>query len=377
MHKKVQGKSREKSQGQHFLLSKEVRDFTLWDVAQMSEDECFWKFVELRWGSRHDVVCPSCSVIDSTFARLDRKQLRCKHCDHHFSPLVNSPFADRKMKFKKLLMAFSLYTASAKGVPALFMCRLLDMQDKTATALTGKLREVLLTERDDELLTGVIHMDGGYFCGKPRKSNFRLKSSPEDKQAAIQARLKGETFPNKKPRNKNDARNFAKRMKLRRVVMVLREVHPEKGRGAVKTRVAIAYSENASVATKLAKTLVQEKATIWTDENVAYNVLSTWYDHEAVEHAQEFVRWDGVNENQAESFFTRMRRAEYGTFHGYRPKYLMDYAQEFAWREDKRQDTEHEKLKDLMGRIFNTGLSKWWRGYWQGVNRAGEYEVVT
>ena len=373
MQHNVQGEPR----GQHFLLSKEVRDFTLWDIAQMSEEECFWKFVELRWGSIEKVVCPDCGCIDRPYARLNRGQLRCRSCQHHFSPMVNSPFSDRKMEFKKLMMAFSLYTASAKGVPALFMSRLLDMQDKTATALTGKLREVLLTVRDEDILTGVIEVDGGYFCGKPRKANVRLKSSAADKQAAIQARLNGDPFPNRKPRNKQEAKNWAKRMKLRRVVMVLREIHPEKGNGAVKTRVAIAYSENATVAAKLARQLVEEKATIMTDENAAYTVLSTWYDHRSVEHAFQYVDPDGVNENQAESFFTRMRRAEYGTFHGYRPKYLMDYAQEFAWREDMRRTTEHEKLKDLMGRLFNTGLSKWWRGYWQGVNRAGEYEVVT
>jgi len=54
----------------------------------------------------------------------------------------------------------------------------------------------------------------------------------------------------------------------------------------------------------------------------------------------------------------------------------MDYAQEFAWREDMRRTTEHDKMKDLMGRLFNSGLSSWWRGYWQGNHRAGEYEVM-
>jgi hypothetical protein len=371
MQKYVQGEPR----GQHFLLSKEVRDFTLWDAASMSEEECFWKFVQFRWGDKSKVVCPSCGCIGLPFARLSRSQLRCRHCDHHFSPMVNSPFADRKMEFKKLLMAFCLYTASAKGVPALFMSRLLDMQDKTATALTGKLREVLLHERDEDILTGVIEIDGGYFCGKPRKPNVRLKQRPEDVAAAVEAKFKGEPLPKRKPRSRAEARNWERR-KLKRVVMVLRQIHPEKGQGACKTRVAIAYSENASTAATLARRLVEDNSTIMTDENGAYTVLSTWYDHHSVEHSREFCTIDGVNENQAESFFSRLRRAEYGTYHGFRPKYLMDYAQEFAWREDMRRTTEHDKMKDLMGRLFNSGLSSWWRGYWQGNHRAGEYEVM-
>lgn len=361
--------------GQHFLLSAELRDFTLWDAANLDEEEAFWKFVHFRWGGRPHVICPSCAVIASPFFRKDRWQLRCRHCDHHFSPLVNSPFADRKMCFKKLLMAICLFVASAKGVAALFMCRVLDMQDKTATVLTGKLREGLLRQVDDEIMTGVIEIDGGHFCGKPRKGNIRFKTSQKDLQAKYEALARGERAPQRKPRSRAEAKNL-ERQKLKRVVMVLREIHPEAGNGAVKTRVAIAYTENAKVAVQLTKTLVQEGSTIMTDENAAYTVLSSWYDHHCVPHAEMFCTPDGVNENQAESFFSRMRRSEYGTFHGYRPKYLLDYAQEFAWREDVRRTTEGEKVTDLLSNVFKNGLSNWWRGYWQGHHRDGELKVM-
>jgi hypothetical protein len=49
--------------GQHFLLSAKLRDFTLWDASNLSEEEAFWRFTELRWGSREQVVCPSCGAI--------------------------------------------------------------------------------------------------------------------------------------------------------------------------------------------------------------------------------------------------------------------------------------------------------------------------
>jgi hypothetical protein len=93
------------------------------------------------------------------------------------------------MEFKKLLMALCLYVGSAKGMPALQMCRLLDMQDKTATVLTGKLRECLIHEMDTQILSGVVEIDGGYFCGKPRKGRLRFKTRPEDVAAALEAKL--------------------------------------------------------------------------------------------------------------------------------------------------------------------------------------------
>lgn len=372
MQDTLQGKMR----GQHFLLSPKVRDFTMADAANLTEEECFWMFVELRWQRRENVVCPKCGCIDLPFARIGRGQLRCRHCDQHFSPMINTPFADRKLTFKKLLMAFCLFNASAKGVAALFLSRVIDVQYKTALVLTGKLRECLLRQRDTEILSGVIEADGGHFCGKPRKGRVRFKTRPEDVAATLEARYNKQPLSKRKPRNKAEARNWARR-KLKRVVMVLRQISDVNGKGAVRTRIGIAYTENERAATQLMRSLVHEQSTIMTDENAAYTILSSWYDHQCVEHSVEFSSIDGVNENQAECFFSRLRRAEYGTYHGFRPKYLMDYAQEFAWREDMRRRSEKEKLQDLVRRLFANGLSRWWRGYWQGYHRAGEYQVYS
>jgi len=45
MQDALQGKTR----GQHFLLSATIRDYTAYDVATLTEDECFIKFAEFRW----------------------------------------------------------------------------------------------------------------------------------------------------------------------------------------------------------------------------------------------------------------------------------------------------------------------------------------
>lgn len=368
----IVNKELEGPQGQHFLLSAQIRDFTLWDASTLSDEEVLLIFVRLRWKRLEDVLCPGCGVIGKPHLRTARSQLRCRHCDHHFSPLHGSIFEDRKLPIRKILLAACLFTASAKGIPALYLARVLDIQVKTAAVLLGKLRETLLRQRDSSVLEGVIEMDGGHFCGKPRHGRLRIKSRPEDVAAKISARLRGEKPPKRKARSKAEARNWARR-KLRRIVMVLREQHPKSGSGAIKTRIAIAYAENARVAEKLSRDLVKPGSLIMTDENAAYTALGCWFEHRCVEHSIEFSTEDGVNENQAESFFSRLRRAEYGTYHGFRPKYLFDYAQEFAWREDVRRMTEWEKLGDLFSRIFSNGLSRWWRGYWQGHHRAGEY----
>lgn len=74
----------------------------------------------------------------------------------------------------------------------------------------------------------------------------------------------------------------------------------------------------------------------------------------------------------SETFNSRMRRAEYGVFHGYRPKYLQDYAAESAWRESNRKLSQRERVLAMLKLLLTTPRSVWWRGYWQGHHRAHE-----
>lgn len=73
--------------------------------------------------------------------------------------------------------------------------------------------------------------------------------------------------------------------------------------------------------------------------------------------SKEFVGDDGTNDNHAESFFSRMRRAEYGVYHGFRPTYLIDYASEFAWRDDNRRKSTGELFRGLLGATLTRGHS--------------------
>ena len=109
-----------------------------------------------------------------------------------------------------------------------------------------------------------------------------------------------------------------------------------------------------------------------TDENPAYNQLSCWFDHRTVQHSVEFSTLDGINDNQAESYFSRLRRYVKGVAHRVEPKYLADISAEMAWREDMRRNTEGQKLEILLKAMLSHGQSKWWRGYWQGFKRPGE-----
>lgn|SRR5574340_9177 len=349
---------------QHFLKSSAVRDFTVTDVAFMSEDECFEKFIELHWGSRDHVVCPHCGVISQHYFRRTRKQWRCKDCDGYFSVTTDTPFEGHKLGFKRILLGMMEYVSSANGISLHALSRKMNVQIKTAQAFVGKLREVMHASRPQAQLEGVVQIDGGHFGGRPRHGRVRTISN-----AAITTHVEAQL--QKKKRKGRSSANWH-RFQKRRVVMVLRELHLDPQQGATKTIVAVCHSENETNAIQLARAYIKPNSLVMTDENPAYNQLSCWYDHQTVQHAVEFSTEGGVNDNQAESYFSRLRRHVKGVSHRIEPKYMADIAVGMAWREDVRRKTEGQKLELLLKAAFAHGLSKWWRGYWQGFKRDGE-----
>lgn len=74
---------------------------------------------------------------------------------------------------------------------------------------------------------------------------------------------------------------------------------------------------------------------------------------------------DDCNTNMAESFFSRLRRAEIGTHHKIAGPYLSAYAAEMAWREDHRRIDNGELYLMATDAALKHSVSRQWKGYWQ------------
>ena len=67
----------------------------------------------------------------------------------------------------------------------------------------------------------------------------------------------------------------------------------------------------------------------------------------------------------AESFFSRMRRAEMGHHHHLAGPYLIRFAQEAAWREDHRRDRNGDQVDRIVALSMKHKPSVDFAGYWQ------------
>jgi len=103
-----------------------------------------------------------------------------------------------------------------------------------------------------------------------------------------------------------------------------------------------------------------DDATSWDDLHARYAV-------KRINH-QLAYSMDGACTNGAESFFSRLRRAETGHHHHIAGVYLACYAQESAWREGHRRDANGTQARGVVRLALAAKPSVDFCGYWQ---RAG------
>lgn len=318
-----------KTQGQHFLLSAAARTLSLAKVMRMTEDQAFDTFRSIRWTATDgDAVCPKCGGFEC-YTFKARRIFKCKACSSQFSVTSGTIFASRKMDLRDILAAIAIFVNGAKGHSALQLSRDLDCQYKTACVLSHKIREALAAERAQSELSGVVEVDGAYFAGYVKPANRKA--------------------------DRKDRRRKVHQTGKRQVVVVARERDGE-------TLTQVHQSEADGVAFVAAT--VAPGATIHADEASHWDALEAKFLTKRINHSVEYSTPES-NTNVAESFFSRLRRAEGGTHHHIAGRYLSAYAMEMARREDNRRISNGEQFLLATSSVLAHPVSRQWKGYWQ------------
>ena len=314
---------------QHFLLSPQARSLSLATVARMSDEEAYHAFRLIRWSdTRGEPVCPRCQCA-AVYASTTRKVWKCKACAHQFSVTSGTIFASRKLPIRDYLMAIAIFVNGVKGHSALQLSRDLCVQYKTAFVLSHKLREAVAAENKDRTASAEVEIDGAYFGGYVKPANYQG--------------------------NRRDRRLWINQSGKRRVVVIMRE------RGG-RTLPYVFRSEDASPPVIAAK--VTAGSTIYADEAAHWDVLHARFLTKRINHSVAYSG-NGASTNQAESFFSRMRRAEIGMHHHIAGPYLHAYSSEMAWREDNRRRSNGELYLAMTDAALKHPVSRQWKGYWQ------------
>src|SRR6202047_5094194 len=317
---------------QHFLLTAAARSLSLAQVARLSDEEARDTFKRIRWSeTAGEPVCPECGCLD-VYAYACRPLWRCKGCRRQFSLTSGTLFHSRKLPVRSYLMAIAVFVNGAKGHAALHLSRDLNVQYKTAFVLAHKLREAMGAEvhnPDQPELSGTVEIDGMYAGGNVKPAN--------------------------KKADRVDRRLAEERTGRRSVVVVAREI-------LGRTLPFIVPRESDAV--PLIREHVASGTIIHADESNAWERLHASYDVRRVNHSVEYKAEDGANVNQAESYFSRLRRAEIGQHHRISGHLLHQYANEAAWREDSRRKPNGTNWNAVISAALAGPKSPVWTGYW-------------
>jgi len=311
---------------QHFLKSSAARSLSLAQIFRLSDDEAYSLLKSMRWEDG-EPVCPNCGSV-KVYEIATRRIFKCAGCRVQFSLTSGTLFASYKRPLRDYLAAIFLFTNGAKGVSALQLGRDLNMSYKAAFVLCHKLREAMGMDTP-EMLDGIVEIDGSYYGGHVREANIKAE--------------------------RVDRRRTGVKSGKRQAVVVARQ---RKGR----TVTAVFQHEGHSAAFILSK--VAGTAIVHTDEARSWDRLHHHYEMRRVNHQIAYAI-KGACTNQAESFFSRLRRAEVGIHHSIAGPYLARYAAEMAWREDHRRKDTGEQFRCVATLAMASRKSAAFTGYWQ------------
>jgi len=313
---------------QHFLLTA-ARSLSLKSIFRMSDDQAHETFTAIRFADNGGAAfCPRCQCT-AVYTYAARRIWKCKACNHQFSVTSGTIFASRKLAIRDYLAATAIFVNAVKGISALQLGRDLDVQYKTAFVLAHKLREAIAKEQSEAQLSGVVEVDGAYFGGHIKQENAKA--------------------------DRKDRRLASEQTGKRQSVVVARE---RQG----KTLPFVVAKEADAVA--LLRERIAMGSIVHADEASGWDRLHAYYDVMRINHSVAFSK-DGACTNQAESYFSRLRRAELGQHHHISGKYLAAYAVEMAWREDGRRMPNGALHQAATAAALAHPVSRQWKGYWQ------------
>ena len=219
----------------------------------------------------------------------------------------------------------------------LALSRDLGVQYKTSFVLAHKIREAMASEVRKTEIGGPgkrAEVDGGYFGGYVKPANHR--------------------------ENRRDRRLRQNQSGKRKVVVVIRE------RGENGKTLPGVFRNEADALTFIRRQVPRE-TTLYADEAASWNELHARYELHRINHQEAYSLGDEAetHTNNAEGFFSRMRRGEIGHHHHIAGPYLIRFAQEAAWREDHRKEPNGFQVDRLIGLAMHNKPSVDFCGYWQ------------
>jgi transposase-like protein len=267
------------------------------------------------------ITCPRCGG-ERIGEITTRSMLKCRACRKQFSLKVGTIFEDSPLGLDKWFVAVWSIANAKNGVSSHELGRAIGVTQKTAWFMLHRIREAMTTGTFRKL-TGAVESDETFIGGEARNMHVRKREQ----------RIKGRGAVGK------------------------RIVHGLLERGG-EVRAKVVPTVDAAELHPIIHANVDKDAALYTDAAAAYEGLAAHFLHEAINHADEYVR-GAVHTNGIENFWALFKRCLKGTWVSVAPFHLQRYVDEEVFRFNKRKTNDGERFATVMATTVGRRLT--WR----------------
>jgi len=263
----------------------------------------------LKWPDGR-IVCSKCGA-DRIGEITSRSMLQCKSCRKQFSYKVGTIFEDSPLGLDKWFPAVWSIANAKNGVSSHELGRAIGVTQKTAWFMLHRIREAMKSGSFTKL-GGTVESDETFIGGEARNMHTAKREKRIRGRGAVGKRI----------------------------------VHGLLERGGDVRAQVIPSTEQTEIH-PIVLSNVETGANLYTDAALSYEGLAAHYVHEAINHAEEYVRGQ-VHTNGLENFWSLFKRCIKGTYVQIAPFHLQRYVDEEVFRFNARKTDDARRFANVM-----------------------------